>query len=141
MNGCSATDMTSGVEEELSGDRVPFAMKSSPVGQAIGRKDPRAAGDAGNTAIFLGAAFMTCASAALLIFPHAIARMYTPATDVIRATTFLLAAGAAFQLFDGIQTVATGALLHSSARMSSRPSPFSVSGSGFPLARSQPIPS
>ena len=53
---------------------------------------------------------MACASATLLIFPHAIARMYTPAADVIRATTFLLAAGAAFQLFDGIQTVATGAL-------------------------------
>ena len=92
---------------------VPLGISSAAavrVGQAIGRKDPRAAGDAGNTAIFLGAAFMTCASAALLIFPHNIARMYTPATDVIRATTFLLAAGAAFQLFDGIQTVATGAL-------------------------------
>src|ERR1700686_4997031 len=92
---------------------VPLGIASAAavrVGQAIGRKDPRAAGDAGNTAIFLGAAFMTCASAALLIFPHAIAHMYTPATDVIRATTFLLAAGAAFQLFDGIQTVATGAL-------------------------------
>jgi MATE family multidrug resistance protein len=92
---------------------VPLGISSAAavrVGQAIGRKDPRAAGAAGNTAIFLGAAFMTCASAALLIFPHNIARMYTPATDVIRATTFLLAAGAAFQLFDGIQTVATGAL-------------------------------
>src|ERR1700722_5568936 len=92
---------------------VPLGISSAAavrVGQAIGRKDPRAAGDAGGTAIFLGAAFMTCASAALLIFPHAIARMYTPAPDVIRATTFLLAAGAAFQLFDGIQTVATGAL-------------------------------
>jgi MATE family multidrug resistance protein len=92
---------------------VPLGISSAAavrVGQAIGRNDPRAAGDAGNTAIFLGAAFMTCASAALLIFPHAIARMYTPARDVIRATTFLLVAGAAFQLFDGIQTVATGAL-------------------------------
>jgi MATE family multidrug resistance protein len=92
---------------------VPLGISSAAavrVGQAIGRKDPRAAGDAGNTAIFLAAAFMTCASAALLIFPHPIARMYTPALDVIRATTFLLAAGAAFQLFDGIQTVATGAL-------------------------------
>jgi MATE family multidrug resistance protein len=69
-----------------------------------------AAGEAGNTAIFLGDVFMTCASAALLIFPHAIARMYTPAPDIIRNTTYLLAAGAAFQLFDGIQTVATGAL-------------------------------
>jgi len=92
---------------------VPLGISSAAavrVGQAIGRNDPCAAGDAGNTAIFLGAAFMTCASAALLIFPRPIARMYTPATDVIRATTFLLAAGAAFQLFDGIQTVATGAL-------------------------------
>src|ERR1700676_49515 len=92
---------------------VPLGISSAAavrVGQAIGRKDPRAAGDAGNTPIFLGTAFMTCASGALLIFPHAIARMYTPATDVIRVTTFLLAAGAAFQLFDGIQTVATGAL-------------------------------
>ena len=92
---------------------VPLGISSAAavrVGQAIGRKDPRAAGDAGNTAIFLGAAFMTFAGAALLLFPRAIARMYTPAEDVIRATTYLLAAGAAFQLFDGIQTVATGAL-------------------------------
>jgi multidrug resistance protein, MATE family len=92
---------------------VPLGISSAAavrVGQAIGCKDPRAAGDAGNTAIFLGAAFMTCASAALLIFPRAIAHMYTPAEDIIRATTYLLAAGAAFQLFDGIQTVATGAL-------------------------------
>jgi MATE family multidrug resistance protein len=92
---------------------VPLGISSAAavrVGQAIGRKDPRAAGDAGNTAIFLGATFMTCAGAALLIFPRAIALMYTPAEDIIRATTYLLAAGAAFQLFDGIQTVATGAL-------------------------------
>ncbi len=92
---------------------VPLGISSAAavrVGQAIGRKDPHAAGDAGGTAIFLGALFMTCASAGLLIFPRAIARMYTPAEDVIRATTYLLAAGAAFQLFDGIQTVATGAL-------------------------------
>jgi multidrug resistance protein, MATE family len=92
---------------------VPLGISSAAavrVGQAIGRKNPVAAGEAGNTAIFLGAAFMTCAGAALLVFPRAIARMYTPAEDVIRATTYLLAAGAAFQLFDGIQTVATGAL-------------------------------
>jgi MATE family multidrug resistance protein len=92
---------------------VPLGISSAAavrVGQALGRKEPRAAGQAGNTAIFLGAAFMTAAGAALLIFPGPIARMYTPAPDVIRATGWLLAAGAAFQLFDGIQTVATGAL-------------------------------
>lgn len=40
---------------------VPLGISSAAavrVGQAIGRKDPRAAGDAGNTAIFLGAVFM-----------------------------------------------------------------------------------
>jgi len=36
--------------------------------------------------------------------------MYTPDETVIHSTILLLAAGAAFQLFDGIQTVATGAL-------------------------------
>jgi len=92
---------------------VPLGISSAAavrVGQAIGRKDPVGAGEAGGTAIFLGAAFMTCASAGLLIFPRWIALIYTPDELIIRSTITLLAAGAAFQLFDGIQTVATGAL-------------------------------
>jgi MATE family multidrug resistance protein len=92
---------------------VPLGISSAAavrVGQAIGRKDPQGASDAGGTAIFLGAAFMTVASIILLVFPHWLARAYTPDKAIIRSTIFLLAAGAAFQLFDGIQTVATGAL-------------------------------
>ena len=92
---------------------VPLGISSAAavrVGQAIGRKDPTGAADAGGTAIVLGAVFMTLCAVALLVFPRAIARMYTPDEAVIRATVTLLAAGAAFQLFDGIQTVATGAL-------------------------------
>lgn len=92
---------------------VPLGIASAAavrVGQAIGRKDPVGAGETGGTAIFIGAAFMTCASAGLLLFPRWIARMYTPDETVIHSTILLLAAGAAFQLFDGIQTVATGAL-------------------------------
>jgi len=92
---------------------VPLGIASAAavrVGQAIGRNDPKGAGAAGSTAIFLGAAFMTGAAAALLLFPRWIARMYTPDQIVIRSTIALLAAGAAFQLFDGIQTVATRAL-------------------------------
>ncbi len=92
---------------------VPLGISSAAavrVGQAIGRGDPRGAGEAGGTAILLGAAFMTCAGVALLLFPRWIARMYTPDETVIHSTILLLAAGAAFQLFDGIQTVATGAL-------------------------------
>jgi multidrug resistance protein, MATE family len=92
---------------------VPLGISSAAavrVGQALGRKDPSGAADAGGTAIFLGAGFMTCASIGLLIFPRGIARLFTPDEAVIRSTIGLLAAGAAFQLFDGIQTVATGAL-------------------------------
>jgi MATE family multidrug resistance protein len=92
---------------------VPLGMSSAAavrVGQAIGRKDPQGAADAGGTAIFLGAAFMTCMSVVLLVVPRWIARAYTPDPAIIQSTIALLAAGAAFQLFDGIQTVATGAL-------------------------------
>jgi MATE family multidrug resistance protein len=92
---------------------VPLGISSAAavrVGQEMGRKNPGGVRDAGGTAIFLGAVFMALASALLLIFPHRIARMYTPDESVIRSSITLLAAGAAFQLFDGIQTVATGAL-------------------------------
>jgi MATE family multidrug resistance protein len=92
---------------------VPLGISSAAavrVGQALGRKDPAGAGDAGGTAIFLGAAFMACAGVVLLVFPRGIARLFTPDEAVIQSTVGLLAAGAAFQLFDGIQTVATGAL-------------------------------
>jgi len=92
---------------------VPLGISSAAavrVGQALGRKDPRGAADAGDTAIFVGAAFMLSMSILLLVFPRPIARMYTPDATVIHTTVLLLAAGAAFQLFDGLQTVATGAL-------------------------------
>ena len=92
---------------------VPLGISSAAavrVGQAIGRKDPVGASAAGGSAIFFGAGFMTLAGIGLLLFPRWIARIYTPDETVIRTTVLLLAAGAAFQLFDGIQTVATGAL-------------------------------
>jgi len=92
---------------------VPLGIASAAavrVGQALGRRDPGGASAAGGTAIFVGAAFMTLAGMVLLIVPRWIARIYTTDEIVIRSTAALLAAGAAFQLFDGIQSVATGAL-------------------------------
>jgi MATE family multidrug resistance protein len=92
---------------------VPLGVSSAAavrVGQALGRKDPIGARESGSTAIVLGAIFMACSGVVLILFPRWIARMYTPDATVIGATVGLLAAGAAFQLFDGIQTVATGAL-------------------------------
>jgi MATE family, multidrug efflux pump len=92
---------------------VPLGLSSAAavrVGQALGRRDPTAARNAGNTAIFLGASFMATMSVALLSFPRYIARFYTANETVIHSATILLMAGAAFQLFDGVQTVATGSL-------------------------------
>jgi MATE family multidrug resistance protein len=92
---------------------VPLGISSAAavrVGQAIGRKDPHGAGNAGGSAIFFGAGFMTLAGITLLLIPRWIARIYTPDETVIRSAVLLLAVAAAFQLFDGIQTVATGAL-------------------------------
>ena len=92
---------------------VPLGISSAAavrVGQAIGRHDPPGARDAGNTAIFMGASFMSCMSIVLLVFPQYIARIYTDDPTLIHNAVILLAAGAAFQLFDGLQTVATGAL-------------------------------
>lgn len=92
---------------------VPLGISSAAavrVGQALGRRDPQGAGAAGGTAILIGAGFMSLASIVLLAVPQWIARIYTIDEVVIRNTAGLLAAGAAFQLFDGIQSVATGAL-------------------------------
>ena len=92
---------------------IPLGISSAAavrVGQALGRRDPAGARNAGNTAIILGASFMATMSVVLLIFPRYIARFYTSDEAVIHAAISLLAVGAAFQLFDGIQTVATGSL-------------------------------
>jgi len=92
---------------------VPLGISSAAavrVGQAIGRKDSAGAAISGDTAILIGVVFMGLCSIPLLVVPRAIARVYTPDEAVIHTTILLLAAGAAFQLFDGLQTVATGAL-------------------------------
>lgn len=92
---------------------VPLGISSATavrVGQGIGRGDLFAAAASGYTGIGIGAAFMSCSALTLILIPRAIARLYTPDELIIQTSVLLLAAGAAFQLFDGIQTVATGAL-------------------------------
>ncbi len=53
---------------------------------------------------------MSLAALALLIFPRAIARLFTPDQAIIAAAVPLLRVAAFFQLFDGLQVNATGAL-------------------------------
>jgi MATE family multidrug resistance protein len=80
------------------------------VGQAHGRGDVDGASRAGWTAILLGAVFMSCAGVAFILAPRPIIRIYTSDRQVLEAGVALLAVAAAFQLFDGVQAVTTGAL-------------------------------
>ncbi len=92
---------------------VPLGISSAAavrVGQQLGRKDPAGAKRAGWSAILLGATFMTCSGLVFVSFPTVIARMFSPDPIVIRTGAKLLLVAAAFQLFDGVQTVSTGAL-------------------------------
>ena len=92
---------------------VPLGISSAAavrVGQAIGAGDRRGAAVRGWTAILLGALFMGGAAVALGTVPGWIVRIYTSDAGVIAAGAVLLRIAALFQLFDGLQTVSTGAL-------------------------------
>ncbi|PYV19905.1 MAG: MATE family efflux transporter [Acidobacteria bacterium] len=87
-----------------------IAMQMATFTQALGRGDGAGARHAGWTALAVGVGFMGAAALAFLIFPSTIVRIFTPEAAVIRAGAALLTVAAFFQLFDGIQTVVTGAL-------------------------------
>jgi len=92
---------------------MPLGISSAAavrVGHAIGRRDPAGASRAGWTALAFGASAMSVAALVLLSFPHAIARLFTPEVAIIAAAVPLLRVAAFFQLFDGLQITATGAL-------------------------------
>jgi MATE family multidrug resistance protein len=61
-------------------------------------------------ALLFAAIFMSCSGLVLFLFARPIARIYTPEIEVIKAGATLLLVAAVFQLFDGLQVVATGAL-------------------------------
>lgn len=92
---------------------VPYGISSAAavrVGQQLGRRDPEGARRAGWSAISLGVAFMACAGVVFASIPKVIARTFSPDPAVVHLGARLLLVAAAFQLFDGIQVVTTGAL-------------------------------
>jgi MATE family multidrug resistance protein len=92
---------------------VPLGISSAAavrVGQAVGRKDARGVAAAGWTALALGGGCMSVAALSLGFAPGWIARLYTPDAVVIAASAGLLRIAALFEIFDGFQVVATGAL-------------------------------
>jgi MATE family multidrug resistance protein len=92
---------------------VPLGISSAGsvrVGQALGRGDRHGAARAGWVALGLGGGFMACAGLTFLFFPRPILGLFTGDNPVIAAALPLLGAAAMFQLFDGLQVVASGAL-------------------------------
>ncbi len=82
--------------------RVAHAMGAGALGQA--RR-------AGFTAVLVSAAFMVCSALTMLVIPGAIAQLYlSPASAAFPLATRLLRIAGAFQVVDGVQTTAAGAL-------------------------------
>ena len=92
---------------------VPLGISTAAsvrVGQAIGRKDASGARAAGWAALLLSSIFMLTASCVYIAIPGTIARGFSPSPGVIAAAVPLLFIVAVFQLFDGLQMTANGAL-------------------------------
>jgi MATE family multidrug resistance protein len=92
---------------------VPLGVGSAAavlVGRSLGEGDRTRARSLGMRCFALGAGFMGFSSLALLIFPEVFLGAYTSDPAVVAAGASLLFIVALFQLSDGIQAVATGAL-------------------------------
>lgn len=92
---------------------IPLGISSAVavrVGQAVGRRDEGGARRAGWVGIGLGAGFMTLSAVVLWTAPRLVAGLYTGDAEVVGTASACLVIAAFFQLFDGIQAVATGAL-------------------------------
>lgn len=98
--------------------QIPFGIGQAAtirVGYHFGAQDRAAIGRAGWTGIVMGGGFMVLTAAAMLFAPLLLLRIYidpaAPANAVMAAFAVqYMAVAAAFQLFDGIQAVAAGAL-------------------------------
>ena len=86
------------------------AAAAVSVGHAVGAGDPARARRAGWLALGLGTAAMLSAAVAFFVAPRALISLYTTDPRVLAVGPALLWIAAAFQIFDGVQTVCTGAL-------------------------------
>jgi MATE family multidrug resistance protein len=86
------------------------AAASVLVGQAVGRNDPASARRSAAAALLIAIAFMGFSAAVMLVVPDWLARLYTTQLSVVALAVALIPIAGAFQIFDGIQVVATGVL-------------------------------
>ena len=92
---------------------VPLGIATATsvrVGQAVGRGDVRGTRRAGFAGFTASTAFMAVSALAFIVWPRSLARLITDQPDVLAAAVPLVRVAALFQLFDGIQVTAAGAL-------------------------------
>ncbi|MEZ4412002.1 MAG: MATE family efflux transporter [Gemmatimonadales bacterium] len=92
---------------------VPLGVSAAVavlVGQAVGRGDPMGARRSARTALMVGATFMVLTSTLFLTIPRSLAGLYTDSEAVLVMAAALLPLAGIFQVFDGIQVVASGVL-------------------------------
>ncbi len=92
---------------------IPLALSAATtilVGQLIGAGKPREARISGTVGVLLCAGFMTLSAAFLLVFRDAVVGVYTDDPAVTGIAISLLLMAAVFQIADGVQIGAAGAL-------------------------------
>lgn len=92
---------------------VPLGVSAAAavsVGHAVGAEDGARARRAGWLGLGLATSFMLLAAVVFLVAPGPLIALYTRDPAVMAVGPGLLGLAAAFQIFDGIQTVSTGAL-------------------------------
>lgn len=80
------------------------------VGQAVGRGDAPAARRAAGGALIVGVGFMALTAVLFLALPGPLARAYSADAQVVALASVLIPIAGVFQVFDGTQVVALGAL-------------------------------
>lgn len=92
---------------------VPLGISSAAavaVGQEMGRGDLARAALMGRLALGLATAAMALSGLCFWLLPGLLARLFTPDPTVIAVAASLFPIAACFQIFDGLQCVAAGAL-------------------------------
>jgi len=117
---------------------IPLAFSAAitvRIGHALGAGHPAQARLAGLTGISMCMIFMTCSAAFLLLLRDAVVRLYTSDTSVQAIAISLLLMAAIFQIADGAQIGAAGALRgYKDTKMPMVINMFAYWALGFPLA-------
>ena len=92
---------------------VPLGVSQATavlVGRAVGRGDPDGARRAATSGLLASTAFMAMSALLFLLVPELLARAYTNDVQVLAVAVTLIPIAGVFQIVDGLQVVASGAL-------------------------------